>query len=178
MGGDLGAESECSRVEVAPHALSCCFVSFTGLGGVLRRPFGRYANGSVRAIDSPTVAARIRLDGNLGLSAGSALFREGRPSPRKRHETTTKRRRALTVERAINLGRIKATKTHERAQLGHATPTTTLRYYARWIPSQGRRWVEVLDRATWAPDAEVGTRIWEPRRAERGTSTASGRIDW
>jgi integrase len=37
--------------------------------------------------------------------------------------------------------------TYLSAQLGHATPTTTLRYYAKWIPSQGRRWVEVLDQA-------------------------------
>src|SRR5262249_42369618 len=35
--------------------------------------------------------------------------------------------------------------TYVSAQLGHATPTTTLRFYAKWIPSKGRRWVEVLD---------------------------------
>jgi integrase len=28
------------------------------------------------------------------------------------------------------------------AQLGHATPATTFRHYARWIPSAGRQWVE------------------------------------
>ncbi len=54
--------------------------------------------------------------------------------------------------------------TYVSAQLGHATPTTTLRYYAKWIPSQGRRWVEVLDRADWTAEVElgskVGTRIW------------------
>ncbi len=37
--------------------------------------------------------------------------------------------------------------TYVSAQLGHANPTTTLRYYARWIPSKGRRWVDLLDRA-------------------------------
>ena len=36
--------------------------------------------------------------------------------------------------------------TYVSAQLGHANPTTTLRYYARWIPSRGRRWVDLLDR--------------------------------
>lgn len=36
--------------------------------------------------------------------------------------------------------------TYVAAQLGHANPATTLRFYARWIPSMGRRWVEVLDR--------------------------------
>jgi integrase len=37
--------------------------------------------------------------------------------------------------------------TYVSAQLGHANPTTTLRYYARWIPSQGQRWVALLDRS-------------------------------
>jgi integrase len=50
--------------------------------------------------------------------------------------------------------------TYVSAQLGHATPTTTLRYYAKWIPSQGRRWVEVLDHADGRADLESGTRIW------------------
>jgi hypothetical protein len=36
--------------------------------------------------------------------------------------------------------------TYVAAQLGHANPTTTLRFYARWIPSREQRWVEVLDR--------------------------------
>ena len=45
-------------------------------------------------------------------------------------------------------------------QLGHTNPTTTLRYYARWIPTGDRRYVDVLDTAaekTWnqqlAPEA-------------------------
>src|SRR2546425_1005060 len=45
-------------------------------------------------------------------------------------------------------------------QLGHANPSTTLRHYAKWIPSQGRRWVEVLDRADWSAGLEIGTKIW------------------
>jgi len=31
-------------------------------------------------------------------------------------------------------------------QLGHTNPTTTLRYYARWIPTGEQRYVDVLDR--------------------------------
>ena len=49
--------------------------------------------------------------------------------------------------------------TYVSAQLGHATPTTTLRYYAKWIPSQGRRWVEVLDRADLASGLDVGSTV-------------------
>jgi hypothetical protein len=50
--------------------------------------------------------------------------------------------------------------TYVSAQLGHVNPTTTLRHYAKWIPSQGRRWVEVLDRADWTAEANFGTQIW------------------
>ena len=49
--------------------------------------------------------------------------------------------------------------TYVSAQLGHATPTTTLRFYAKWIPSKGRRWVEVLDQAELRSD-QFGTKIW------------------
>ena len=35
--------------------------------------------------------------------------------------------------------------TYVAAQLGHRKPTTTLRYYAHFIPREGRRWVNVLD---------------------------------
>ena len=31
-------------------------------------------------------------------------------------------------------------------QLGHAKPTTTLKHYAKWMPSGDRRYVDVLDR--------------------------------
>ncbi len=50
--------------------------------------------------------------------------------------------------------------TYVSAQLGHATPTTTLRFYAKWIPSKGRRWVEVLDQAELRAEENFGTRIW------------------
>src|SRR5262245_33294509 len=42
------------------------------------------------------------------------------------------------------------------AQLGHANPTTTLRHYAKSLPSKGRRWVEVLDRAEWPSEPSFG----------------------
>jgi hypothetical protein len=38
-------------------------------------------------------------------------------------------------------------------QLGHANPSTTLRFYAKWIPNKGRRWVDVLDRLTGGREA-------------------------
>jgi integrase len=41
-------------------------------------------------------------------------------------------------------------------QLGHTNPTTTLRYYARWIPTGEQRYVDVLDRGpgkNLAPEA-------------------------
>jgi hypothetical protein len=49
--------------------------------------------------------------------------------------------------------------TYVSAQLGHANPTTTLRYYARWIPGQGQRWVILLDRF----GSKLGPKM-EPRR--------------
>ena len=48
-------------------------------------------------------------------------------------------------------------------QLGHANPTTTLRYYALWIPTGDQRYVDVLDtdsERNLAPN--VGTR-WDKR---------------
>ena len=36
--------------------------------------------------------------------------------------------------------------TYVAHQLGHARPATTLRYYAKWVPTKGKRWVAVLDR--------------------------------
>jgi integrase len=41
-------------------------------------------------------------------------------------------------------------------QLGHAKPTTTLKHYAKYIPSEDRRYVDALDH-----DSEkVGTKSW------------------
>ena len=50
--------------------------------------------------------------------------------------------------------------TYVSAQLGHANPSTTLRYYARWIPNKGRRWADVLDRVTDYLGSKLGTRKW------------------
>jgi integrase len=50
--------------------------------------------------------------------------------------------------------------TYVSAQLGHATPTTTLRFYAKWIPSKGRRWVEALDQVELRDEVNFGTKIW------------------
>jgi hypothetical protein len=50
------------------------------------------------------------------------------------------------------------------AQLGHVNSATTLRYYARWIPSKEQRWVDLLDRVTGAvvSAAEaVSGQIWK-----------------
>ena len=41
-------------------------------------------------------------------------------------------------------------------QLGHRKPTTTLKYYAKWIPSEDRRYVDVLDTSL----EKVGTTSW------------------
>ncbi len=53
--------------------------------------------------------------------------------------------------------------TYVSAQPGRVNPSTTLRYYARWIPSKGRRWVDLLDRVTGAVAAAaeaVSGPIW------------------
>jgi len=35
--------------------------------------------------------------------------------------------------------------TYVSAQLGHRTPTTTLKHYLKWVPIKGQRWVNMLD---------------------------------
>jgi integrase len=62
--------------------------------------------------------------------------------------------------------------TYVAAQLGHASPATTLRYYAKWIPSKGKRWVNSLDRksASDSVKRETGSKL-EP---ESGTRTVRG----
>jgi hypothetical protein len=37
--------------------------------------------------------------------------------------------------------------TYVSAQLAHANPSTTLRFYARWMPTMGESWVDLLDRS-------------------------------
>jgi len=56
--------------------------------------------------------------------------------------------------------------TYVSAQLGHSSPATTMRFYARWIPSQGKRWVNALDRKPRANESRAGESL-EP---ESGTS--------
>ena len=64
------------------------------------------------------------------------------------------------------------------AQLGHKTPATTLKYYARWIPSDGDRWADILEpnlgtnadvAAEW--DAELADLIGESTGAGGGSRT-------
>ena len=56
--------------------------------------------------------------------------------------------------------------TYVSSQLGHANPTTTLRYYARWIPTKGQWWVDVLDGTGAASPAAFTERA--PRAFEVG----------
>jgi len=67
--------------------------------------------------------------------------------------------------------------TYVSAQLGHANPATTLRYYARWVPSRGRRWVDLLDRVTdaVASAAEaVSGAIWNQIWNQTGLNSQIG----
>ena len=38
--------------------------------------------------------------------------------------------------------------TYVAAQLGHAKPTTTLQWYAHWLPRADKHWVDALDHTT------------------------------
>ena len=38
--------------------------------------------------------------------------------------------------------------TYVSAQLGHALPTTTLQFYARWVPAKNERFIEAVDDRT------------------------------
>jgi integrase len=57
--------------------------------------------------------------------------------------------------------------TYVSAQLGHSSPATTMRHYARWMPSKGRRWVDLLDR-------KAGSRNQAFVEPESGTSAEEG----
>lgn len=67
--------------------------------------------------------------------------------------------------------------TYVSAQLGHSNPTTTLRHYARWIPSKGQRWVDAPDAArsgskmvaTAGSDGSDGVELVEIAGAGGGT---------
>lgn len=45
--------------------------------------------------------------------------------------------------------------TYVANQLGHSKPTTTLRYYAKWLPDQGNSFIELLDNAGKKSAAET-----------------------
>jgi integrase len=55
--------------------------------------------------------------------------------------------------------------TYVSAQLGHSSSATTLRFYARWMPSQGKRWINALDRKT--PSRTAADRHVEPETGTR-----------
>ncbi|HJR05100.1 MAG TPA: site-specific integrase, partial [Methylomirabilota bacterium] len=60
--------------------------------------------------------------------------------------------------------------TYVAAQLGHSTPATTLRFYARWIPTEARTWVE-QDRPERRPHAKTAAALRAAparRRLSRG----------
>jgi hypothetical protein len=47
--------------------------------------------------------------------------------------------------------------TYVAAQLGHSKPTTSLLWYAHWLPRNDKSFVDSLDRNFFAP--EVGTKL-------------------
>ena len=70
--------------------------------------------------------------------------------------------------------------TYVSAQLEHANPSTTLRFSARWIPTMGERWVDVLDRSDAAVSraaAAVGARFdarVEPKNGNQASYPPAG----
>jgi integrase len=64
--------------------------------------------------------------------------------------------------------------TYVSAQLGHSSPATTMRFYAHWIASQGKRWVNALDRKARATEQSNEGQSLEP---ESGTSAATASVN-
>jgi integrase len=56
-------------------------------------------------------------------------------------------------------------------QIGHRKPTTTLRYYAKWIPSGDQRWVELLAGNPVVLEPESGTTAVEGSRVAASETT-------
>jgi integrase len=56
--------------------------------------------------------------------------------------------------------------TYVANQLGHANPATTLRWYGRWVPGSGRRWVDVLDRVVPPQEPDSGTNVTDYEAGE------------
>jgi len=51
--------------------------------------------------------------------------------------------------------------TYVASQLGHTKPTTTLRFYAKWLPSEGERYVDLLDKTAPADPAKGKEAAWK-----------------
>lgn len=96
-----------------------------------------------------------RLVATLRRRRGQLLFttRDGRPLDKSGARKAMRRvlvRAGLPRFRLYDLRHTYATlrlaegapAAYVAAQLGHATPVTTFRHYARWLPSMGRQWVE------------------------------------
>ena len=47
--------------------------------------------------------------------------------------------------------------THVASQLGHASPNTTLQWYAHWLPSDAARYVDYLDKISDHNRHQIGT---------------------
>jgi integrase len=57
--------------------------------------------------------------------------------------------------------------TYVAQQLGHSSPATTRRHYAKWMKGRGRRWVDLLDRkagraAKLEPESGTGANAGAP----------------
>lgn len=52
--------------------------------------------------------------------------------------------------------------TYVASQLGHSKPTTTLRYYAKWLPNEGERYVDLLDNAAQTAGPQTNTEACKP----------------
>jgi integrase len=71
-----------------------------------------------------------------------AMAPEGQEPPR--HTLYDLRHTFATLLLAGSSGSPPAPITYMAAQKGHANPATTVRFYARWIPRQGHRYIEGL----------------------------------
>jgi integrase len=60
--------------------------------------------------------------------------------------------------------------TYVAAELGHSKPTTTLQWYAHWIPRADKRWVDRLDEVQSQGGHQVGTTETVPVAFVSGTA--------